>query len=167
MNTKKLFNVGFAVIACLLLLSSCKKETSSATGWSYNDPKNGGFELPPFQGQATGPGLVFIEGGQFTMGLTEEDVMKDWDNYARTVTVSSFYIDETEVTNQFWLDYLHWLGLTFIPADLTSVVNAALPDTTVWRNKLSYNEPYVDYYLRYPAYRNHPEIGRASCRERV
>ena len=159
MNTKKLFNVGFAVIACLLLLSSCKKETSSATGWSYNDPKNGGFELPPFQGQVTGPGLVFIEGGQFTMGMTEEDVMKDWDNYARTVTVSSFYIDETEVTNQFWLDYLHWLGLVFVPADLTSVVNAALPDTTVWRNKLSYNEPFVDYYLRYPAYRNHPVVG--------
>ena len=159
MNTKKLFSLGFAVVACILLLSSCKKETSSATGWEYNNAKNGGFELPPFQGQVTGPGLVFIEGGTFTMGRTEEDVMKDWDNYARTVTVSSFYIDETEVTNQFWLDYLGWLNLVFIPADLTSVALSALPDTTVWRNRLSYNEPYVEYYLRYPAYRDYPVVG--------
>ncbi len=159
MNTKKLFYLGLALVAGLLLINSCNKKTSSATGWEYNNAKNGGFELPPFQGQITGPGLVFIEGGRFTMGRTEEDVMKDWDNYPRTVTVSSFYMDETEATNQHWLDYLHWLGLVYIPADLGSVVNAALPDTTVWRNKLSYNEPYVDYYLRYPAYRDYPVVG--------
>jgi gliding motility-associated lipoprotein GldJ len=93
------------------------------------------------------------------MGSMEEDVMKDWDNYPRKVTVSSFYMDESEITNLYWLDYLHWLGLVFFPADLGSVYNAALPDTTVWRNKLSYNEPYVEYYLRYPAYRDYPVVG--------
>lgn len=159
MDTKKLFYLGLALVAGLLLISSCNKKTSSATGWEYNNAKNGGFELPPFQGQITGPGLVFIEGGRFTMGRTEEDVMKDWDNYPRTITVSSFYMDETETTNQHWLDYLHWLGLVYIPADLGSVVSAAFPDTTVWRNKLSYNEPMVDYYLRYPAYRDYPVVG--------
>jgi gliding motility-associated lipoprotein GldJ len=145
--------------AGLLALMACKKEVSNATGWEYNNPKNGGFELPPFQGQITGPGLVFIEGGRFTMGRMEEDVMKDWDNYARTVTVSSFYMDETEITNQYYRDYLHWLGLVFFPADLQSVYNAALPDTTVWRHKLSYNEPMVEYYFRYPAYADCPVVG--------
>jgi gliding motility-associated lipoprotein GldJ len=159
MNTKKLFNLSFALVATLLVVSSCNKESSTATGWQYNNPKNGGFERVPFQGQITGPGLVFIEGGRFAMGRTEEDVMKDWDNYPRTVTVSSFYLDETEVTNQHWLDYLHWLGLVYIPADLVTVVNAALPDTTVWRGKLTYNEPYVEGYLRHPSFRDFPVVG--------
>ena len=159
MNTKKLFNAVVTVAVGALLLMSCKKEVSNATGWRYNDPKNGGFELPPFEGQITGPGLVFIEGGQFSMGRTEEDVMKDWDNYSRTVTVSSFYMDETEVTNQYYRDYLHWLGLVFFPADMGDVYRKALPDTTVWRNKLAYNEPMVEMYFRYPAYKDHPVVG--------
>ena len=56
--------------------------------------------------QETGPGLVFIEGGSFTMGQVYDDVMYDWTNTARKVTVSSFYMDETEVTNFHWLEYL-------------------------------------------------------------
>jgi gliding motility-associated lipoprotein GldJ len=159
MDTKKLFKRVVGVTICTLLLVSCKKEISNATGWEYNNPKNGGFELPPFEGQITGPGLVFIEGGQFTMGRVEEDVMHDWDNYPRTVTVSSFYMDETEIRNIDYLGYLHWLGLVFFPADQVSVYSAALPDTTVWRHKLSYNEPYVENYLRYPAYRDYPVVG--------
>ena len=34
-----------------------------------------------------------------------------------------------------------------------------LPDTLVWRDKLGYNEPYVDGYLRHPAFRNYPVVG--------
>ena len=55
----------------LLLFSSCskvksiigKEERSSATGWAYNDPENGGFEYKKGYLQKTGPGLIFIEGG--------------------------------------------------------------------------------------------------------
>ena len=159
MNTKRLFSVVVGVAIGSYLLVSCNKQYSGATGWAYNDPKNGGYELPPYEGQITGPGLVFIEGGTFNMGRVEEDVMKDWDNFPRTVTISSFYMDETEVTNQYYRDYLKWLGDVYIPADLVSVYSSALPDTTVWRNKLSYNEPYVEYYFREPAFRDYPVVG--------
>ena len=55
--------------ATIALLVSCKsKETSSTTGWKYNDPKNGGFEVADYKSPITGPGLVYIEGGTFTMG---------------------------------------------------------------------------------------------------
>ena len=159
MNTKRLFSVVIGMAIVSLLLVYCGKEYSRATGWQYNTSKNGGFELPSYQGQITGPGLVFIEGGTFDMGRVEEDVMKDWDNYPRTVTISSFYMDETEVTNQMYRDYLTWLGLVYFPADLVSVYNAALPDTTVWRHKLSYNEPMVEYYFRVPDFRDYPVVG--------
>ena len=81
----------FAPIVAILFLASCSKERSGSTGWAYNTPVNGGFEKTPYLEQETGPGLVMIEGGTFTMGRTEQDVMYDWNARAARVTVSSFY----------------------------------------------------------------------------
>ena len=148
----------FTVIALATLISGCSGERSGATGWAYNSSQNGGFERQPFFEQETAPGLVFIEGGTFTMGQVEEDLSMEWDNIPRRVTVSSFYMDETEVTNSFWLEYLFWLQRVYGDS-YPEVVDRALPDTLVWREKLSFNEPFVDYYLRHPAYRDYPVVG--------
>ncbi len=146
------------ILAIPLLFSSCKKESSGATGWNYNDPSNGGFQKVPYLEQETGPGLVLVEGGRFTMGRVEQDVHYDWNNIPRTVSVSSFYMDETEVTNFMYLEYLYWLERVYL-ADYPEVFRKALPDTLVWRSKLGYNEPYVDFYLRHPSYRDYPVVG--------
>ena len=39
----------------------------------YNNPDNGGFEVALGADQKTGPGLVLIEGGRFTMGQVQQD----------------------------------------------------------------------------------------------
>ena len=44
-------------------------------------------------------------------------------------------------------------------ADYPEVYKKALPDTLVWRNPTSYNEPFVDNYLRHPSYQNYPVVG--------
>jgi len=140
------------------VLSSCQKEASSATGWNYNDERNGGFEKSPYVEQETGPGLILIEGGTFTMGRTEEDINYDWNNVPRRVSVSSFYLDETEITNLHWNEYLYWLGRVY-GTNYPEIFRKALPDTLVWRSKMAYNEPYVEYYLRHPAYQDYPVVG--------
>lgn len=154
---KVLKTIGKLSIAGLLTYS-CSQERSSTTGWAYNTAENGGFEKVPYEEQETGPGLVLIEGGTFTMGRTEGDVTYDWNNIPRRVTVSSFYMDETEVKNFAYLEYLYWTNRVFGPS-YPEVFVKALPDTLVWREKLAYNEPYVDYYLRHPAYRDYPVVG--------
>lgn len=146
------------LLAGAALLGSCQKERSNVTGWNYNDPNNGGFEVIPYEEQETGPGLVFIEGGTFTMGRVEQDVNYDWNNVPKRVTVSSFYMDETEVRNLDYLEYLYWTQRVY-GADYPEIFTQALPDTLVWREKLAYNEPYVLYYLRHPAYRDYPVVG--------
>lgn len=146
--------------AITTVLASCgggDKGQSSSTGWNYNDPKWGGFENQKYDGQETGPGLVFIEGGTFTMGSVEQDVTMDFNNIPHRVTVSSFYMDETEVSNIQYREYLFWLSKAY--ADIPEVMLRALPDTLVWRNKLSYNEPFVEYYFRHPAYKDYPVVG--------
>lgn len=147
------------LLACsALLFSSCRFEQSSATGWNYNDSRNGGFEKAPFVDQETGPGLVLIEGGRFTMGRVVDDLTHEWNNIPQTVTVSSFYMDETEVTNLHWCEYLYWLDRVY-GVDYPEIYKKALPDTLVWRSKLAFMEPKVEYYLRHPAYRDYPVVG--------
>ena len=62
------------LIGSIVFMASCGKETSPITGWNYNDAANGGFEVLPYAEQETGPGLVLVEGGTFTMGRVEQDV---------------------------------------------------------------------------------------------
>ena len=145
-------------LASIVLLGSCAKERSTATGWEYNNYENGGFEKFDAKEQETGPGLVFIEGGTFTMGSTEEDVMNDWNNSASRVTVSSFYMDRTEVTNLHWMEYVNWMRRVYNKS-YPHIYKKCLPDTLVWRSPLSYREKYVDYYLRHPSYRDYPVVG--------
>ena len=140
------------------MLSSCSKERSSATGWDFNNYKNGGFEKFDAREQETGPGLVMIEGGTFTMGRTEQDVMSDWNARASRVTVASFYMDRTEVTNFHWLEYMYWMRRVYYKT-YPHVYKKCLPDTLSWRSALGYREKYVNYYLRHPSYRDYPVVG--------
>ena len=141
----------------LLFTVACKKEKSASTGWNYNDSKWGGFEKHEYAGQETGPGLVLVHGGTFTMGSSENDITVDHNNIERKVTVPSFYMDETEVTNNHYREYVYWLKRVYV--DYPEVGINALPDTNVWRNRLAYNEPYVDLYYRHPAYQDYPVVG--------
>lgn len=145
-------------IAVAILIVSCGREYSNSTGWEYNNPNNGGFQKFPFLDQETGPGLVLVEGGTFTMGRSEQDVMFDNNNRPARVTVSSFYMDQTEVTNFHWLEYLYWIQRVY-GETYPMVYKNALPDTLCWRSPLAFNEKYVDYYFRHPAYRDYPVVG--------
>lgn len=144
--------------ALLTFMASCKKEVSRTTGWEYNNPQTGGFEVVSASSQVTGPGLVMVEGGSFTMGANYENLTYEWDNIPRRVTVPSFYLDQTEVSNVAYLEYLHWLGRVF-GQDYPSIVRNARPDTLVWRERLAYNEPLVENYFRHPAYHDYPVVG--------
>jgi len=168
MKLNKIIAVKLLLSLALILIfaSSCSKKTSSknassATGWQINNPKGGFQYASNFKKQATGPGLVMVEGGTFTMGRVEDDVMHDWNNAPNQQHVMSFYMDETEVTNLMYMEYLDWLKSVFPPdqENYKNIYEGALPDTLVWRNRLGYNETMTNNYLRHPAYANYPVVG--------
>ena len=53
MKTKNFLIQVVVLLLCVISFTSCK-ETSPTTGWAYNDAKNGGFEVYPFQEQQQG-----------------------------------------------------------------------------------------------------------------
>jgi gliding motility-associated lipoprotein GldJ len=162
MKAKK--NMTLRLILSMMLIvgfASCSKKSSSnkasrATGWNV-DSKKGSAKSK----QEAGPGLVFVEGGTFTMGKVEDDVMHDWNNTPSQQHVQSFYMDETEVTNFMYLEYLDWLKKVFPPTEenYKNIYTGASPDTLVWRNRLGYNETMTNNYLRHPSYANYPVVG--------
>ena len=154
------------LVVLSLSVFSCKKSSSSkndsrATGWKIN-AKEGGFQYnTDFKEQETAPGLVFVEGGTFTMGKVQDDVMHDWNNSPNQQHVQSFYMDETEVTNMMYLEYLDWIEKVYPPTEpaFKAIYDGAVPDTLVWRNRLGYSEMMVDNYLRHPGYAEYPVVG--------
>ena len=167
---RKIFRLStiLVVLGCAILMVSCfgksssnrsrNKNRSNTTGWKYNDPNNEHiYNFQNFKEQEPGPGLVAIEGGTFTMGATMDNVFYEWDNQPRQVTISSFFIDETEVSNIDYLEYIYWLQKIY--GSGSPELNAALPDTMVWRQFMAYNEPMVEVYFRHPSYRDYPVVG--------
>jgi sulfatase modifying factor 1 len=53
-------------------------------------------------------------------------------------------MDETEVANIHYREYLHWVNRTY-GNDYPEIYQKALPDTQCWRRALQYNEPQVNF----------------------
>ena len=108
----------FLLLFTVLLILACNrnsmkgsgKNSSSATGWSINDKESGGFSYnKKYKGQISAPGMVFIQGGTFVKGNAKDNVLNDWNNTPTQQYVRSFFMDETEVTNVMYREYLFWL----------------------------------------------------------
>lgn len=165
MNMKN-FIKSLVLISMTVFISSCNnsrdyKNNSRATGWDITGKDGGVSYKTDYAEQEAGPGLLFVEGGTFTMGRVQDDIMHDWNNTPSQQHVQSFYIDETEVTNVMYLEYLDWIKEVFPPSEerYRNIYIGALPDTLVWRNPLGFNENMVNNYLRHPSYHNYPVVG--------
>lgn len=164
--TMKTYTNLFISALIIALLSSCssskrRSNVSQGTGLDINSSR-GGFQYETnYKGQEAGPGLVFVPGGTFVKGRVQDDVMSDWNNTPVRVQVRSFYMDETEVTNLMYNEYLDWLERVYkYQGDAYSnVYTAALPDTMVWRSPLGFNEDMVNNYLRHPSFQDYPVVG--------
>ena len=155
----KIIKLSFLMLASALLMVACgSKEQSSTTGWNLNDTEWGGFDRSSYQEQITGPGLVFIEGGSFQMGRVADESRFSWNNLVHTVTVSSFYIDETEVSNISYREFVYWMNRAY-GEEYPELVKQIYPDTNVWRQRLSWVENFVENYFQCAMFNDYPVVG--------
>lgn len=135
---------------------------SSKTGIKYSEET---YKPPKFKEQDPAPGLVLIPGGTFMMGGGEKDIEYSMDNRTRQVTVQSFYLDETEVANVDWKEFLADVkagGTGYRREDDEDVplsYEDLVPDTNVWRRDLAFNDPIAETYFSHPAFNMYPVVG--------
>lgn len=54
-------------------------------------------------------GMVKVEGGAYTMGANDQNVPYAQTTPVRTVTMHSFWMDQTEITNNEYRQFVHWV----------------------------------------------------------
>ena len=137
------------------------KKFTSTTGWKPNDQRGWFFNGKKKPNVKPWPGMVFIEGGSFTMGLVKDDVMRDWNNSPVRMQVRSFFLGETEVTNYQYREYLTWLKVVFPPEEeqYRYIYEGSLPDPEVFNNKLARNDFDNETYLFSQEFSYYPVVG--------
>jgi len=93
----------FLFILMAILFMGCNLMTGGDRGYLT------GVQNRPDYFEADPPGMVFIPMGSFTMGPSEQDIAYAQNAPRRTVTISPFYMDETEVTNNQYRQFVHWV----------------------------------------------------------
>ena len=54
-------------------------------------------------------GMAFIPQGSYTMGVGGQDIASTQITQPKTISVSSFYMDETEITNNEYREFVNWV----------------------------------------------------------
>ena len=63
-------------------------------------------------------GMALIPGGSFILGSSDEDILASNDNPTQTVSLRSFWIDETEITNGEYRQFVEWVKDSIIRTEL-------------------------------------------------
>ena len=63
-------------------------------------------------------GMVPIPTGSFVMGPSDQDVTWTQNAMSRTVAVDAFWMDETEITNNEYRQYIYWVRDSIIRKEL-------------------------------------------------
>ncbi len=162
--------MGVFLIASASILSSCNKtpgygrrtadnpgKNSATTGAEFNfdDKDTTQFFVSKNAEQIPGPNLKFIQGGRAVLGSQEEDVMAFRDNLERTVSISNFYMDETEITNNDFREFIFDMKKKVSADSLLKLE----PSENVWTGAMSFNDMYQSYYFRFPGFNFYPVAG--------
>lgn len=161
---KNKLKIGFIFFGFIMFYSCNKLITnrSTLTGFVFNDKKYGGFTKGKIKkNQNPPPGMVLIEGGAFTMGQLENNVMFDWNATPKKIQVNSFYMDEAEVTNSEYSLYVEYIKSVFPPSKniYRHIYSSVLPDTLSWGGTLTGPGNLHEEYFRNPAYSEYPVVG--------
>jgi gliding motility-associated lipoprotein GldK len=99
-------------------------------------------------------GMVLIPGGSFIMGKADEDIAGSLTTPARTVTVRPYYMDETEITNAEYKEFVFWVRdsvvrtqLALLSELMSDETNPILPDYQFSNLDTTKMTPYQKYMM--------------------
>eukprot|EP00465_Bigelowiella_longifila_P012643 CAMPEP_0185277754 /NCGR_PEP_ID=MMETSP1359-20130426/59351_1 /TAXON_ID=552665 /ORGANISM="Bigelowiella longifila, Strain CCMP242" /LENGTH=304 /DNA_ID=CAMNT_0027871973 /DNA_START=33 /DNA_END=944 /DNA_ORIENTATION=+ len=187
-NIARFLKVSLLILLAASITQSCSLfgggkggGVSSATGMAYGDA-NDTISFKPYdiQNLPNPPGMVFVQGGRTVLGSFEQDLFGARDNIERTVTVNSFYMDETEITNEKWKEYVYYqfrpmpeqMGKDtevkddpnnpFVPSQTShngQELADLVPEDSVWASDFSFNDVYSQNYYSNPGFNEYPVVG--------
>jgi len=159
---------GVMVVTVILVMQSCGFVKSKFGGKGGKGGEvgvtNGEITATARKGyrQNTPYGMVLVPSGSFIMGQADEDVAATQINMNRQVTISSFYMDDAEISNHKYRQYVNALLADSVSTlGEEEIMAKYYPDTTVWKNDFTYHngDPMLEYYFSHPAFDTYPVVG--------
>ncbi|MGQ8337233.1 type IX secretion system lipoprotein PorK/GldK [Sunxiuqinia sp. A32] len=89
----------FIFISLILILSSCRNDVMR----QYIE----GAEKEPFY-EPTPYGMSYIERGSYEMGPEDDELQQEF-NAVKRISVESFWMDDTEITNNEYRQFVYWV----------------------------------------------------------
>jgi formylglycine-generating enzyme len=112
MKMRNLYNT-LSTAACMVLLASCgilgKKDGKGKGGSLPNDGQVHGISPGNKYTLPKPPGMVYVPQGTFHMGPSDEDPAYAFSARNRSVSISGFWMDATEITNNEYRQFVIWV----------------------------------------------------------
>jgi len=90
----------FSLCLIVILLSSCgSEEKGQLVGVQERPSWNG---INPF-------GMVYVPSGTLTIGQSDQDIFNTYTQKPKAISISGFFLDDTEVTNNEYREMVHWV----------------------------------------------------------
>lgn len=132
-NMKRLF-----ILAGIALLYSC----------NYGNGELIGVQGRPEWYQPDPYGMLYIPMGSYNMGPSDQDVPYSQTAQTKTVSVQAFYIDQTEISNNEYRQFVYWVRDSLMRRILAEEVSEddyfILEDE--WGNE--FDPPYLNWYTK-------------------
>lgn len=126
-----------AIVSLLLLLYSCTaSDKGNLVGVRGREPF---YQPDPY-------GMVFIPLGSYVMGQNDQDVPYNQLQTAKTVSVQAFYMDETEITNNEYRQFVYWVRDSIA----RKMLGEQIEDYLITEDEYgqTFDEPYLNWKKR-------------------
>jgi gliding motility-associated lipoprotein GldK len=102
LKTSGIKKIGFlcSIVLSGLMFSGCGSGSKGELTGVLNREK--WYQADPY-------GMVFIPAGSYQMGPSDEDVPYAITSQSKTVTIPAFYMDNTEITNNEYRQFVYWV----------------------------------------------------------
>ncbi len=92
--------VVFLGMCLILFIVGCGKNTKGQLV--------GVKDRPNWKGPQTPYGMVYIKPGYLNIGQSDQDIFSAYNQRQKTISISGFFIDETEITNNEYRQFVYW-----------------------------------------------------------
>lgn len=136
----KQFSLKISAVALIALAASCGK--SGPGGQLVGTPTTMNYKAPvPL-------GMVYVPSGVLKMGASDEDVRGRNDALIRTVQMTGYYMDATEISNAEYRQFTTWVRDSIAHVQLGDFIDDPDGGQRVdFRKRVNYNDPDVQDQL--------------------
>jgi len=140
-NIQKAMKKLFSLLIMLAIITSCS---------NYNNGELVGVQGRKAYTEPDPYGMVFIPNGSFIMGPSDEQVSFAQDNMSKTVSIDAFWMDETEITNNEYRQFVYWvkdslIRQALVDDQLEDYILRDREDNPIMMNKNGQESPRINW----------------------